>query len=100
MISQDEQREIRGRADLGRKLIENDDVREFLSNLNKEYDDLWVTLRDTATIDPVIAELQGRLRTLESVVKRPLTWIQRAADLNKNRLGENNRLDSEDLDRG
>jgi len=95
MIEVDE-RKIYADAEIARRLLDNDDFNIFLSRFDEEYKKLWDQLKITPTTDPVIAQIQGELKRLESIVGRVYLWFDRAAVINKNRLDETINSKNED----
>ena len=76
------------KAQMGKRLLENEDVVKFFKELEEEWAELIRKLRTTATTDPKIAEIQGRLNTLESVYSRPEKWLIEAQQAKKYAGGE------------
>jgi hypothetical protein len=76
-------RQIMVRAEVGKRLAADDDFVFLKSELEKEWGELIRKLRTTKTTDPVIAEIQGSLDTLDGVISRPETWVTEARNARK-----------------
>lgn len=67
-------------AEAGKRLNESADYDLLVRELESELASTWRELSETPTTDPVMAKLQGKLRTLESVLGRAHLWVQRRLD--------------------
>lgn len=82
---------------IAENLLKNADFLEDRKALEAHRGQLLVELQNTETIDPKIAELQGKLRMLKIVVDRPLEQIQEAADMSQ-RFREDGELELQQED--
>jgi len=100
MTGEKEQDIVNKRANLARALLEDEHFNAYIVQFNEEYNDLWNQLRDTATTDPRIAEIQGRLNMLADIIRRPELWVRAATNLNRQLRISEKPFDNEDLERG
>ena len=89
-------------AERARRILANEDYKELRSLEEQELATLYHKLRDTITTDPRIAELQGKLKKLESVLSRPFTWLEIAQQTvsQAKEIEAANPTDSEDYESG
>jgi hypothetical protein len=67
-------------SEAGKRLMENDDYKLLIHEFEKELAGLWKQLRETPTIDPQIAKIQGQLDQLDEMIGRARAWIERTTD--------------------
>lgn len=84
----------------GERLKSSDDFKLYLQEIWKEYTKLRDELIQTRTIDPVIAELQGNLKRLETEFLRASQWIKDYHNFVKDSREEEGTPITEDYDRG
>lgn len=76
-------------AEAGGRLLENADYELLIESLEEELAKTWKGLAETPTTDPKIAELQAKKQTLELVIGRAPSWVQRRIEFIKsNRMPE------------
>lgn len=96
MNAREEQEEIRSKAGVGKRLLDNKDFGIFVDEIERDIAILYRNLRDEATTCPIIAELQGKLKMLEWVASKPVDWI----NTNRNMVTPLEEEESEDYKHG
>jgi len=93
-----EEEKARTKYNRGRRLLENEDFKKYLDDIDEEWAVKVKALMTTPTTDPVIAKLQAEVQTLESTRLRAKSWIEDyAAIRNEQQQGQ---PVTEDYDKG